>query len=69
MYKYDFLEERQQASADQTSADQEGTDEGQVEQAGGKRRRVRIPWDALLAEDREQVGVRTLRGMIFPWKE
>jgi hypothetical protein len=30
---------------------------------------VRVPWDALLAEDREQVGVRTLRGMIFPWKE
>ncbi len=69
MYKYDFLETRQQASADQ-----EGEDAGQVEQAGGsdagrRRRRVRIPWDALLAEDREQVGVRTLRGMIFPWKE
>lgn len=65
MYKYDFLEKRQQ----------EAEDEGQVEQAGGsdaggrRRRRVRIPWDALLAEDREQVGVRTLRGMIFPWKE
>ena len=64
MYKYDFLEKRQQDSANQA-----GEDEGQVEQAGGKRRRVRIPWDALLAEDREQVGVRTLRGMIFPWKE
>ncbi len=59
MYKYDFLEKRQQ----------DAEDAGQVEQAGGKRRRVRIPWDALLAEDREQVGVRTLRGMIFPWKE
>ena len=28
-----------------------------------------IPWDALLYDDRERVGKRTLRGMIFPWKE
>ncbi len=28
-----------------------------------------IPWDILLREDRERVGRRTLRGMIFPWKE
>ena len=31
--------------------------------------RRRIPWDALLVEDREQVGARTLRGMIFPWRD
>jgi hypothetical protein len=31
--------------------------------------RRRIPWDALLVEDRERVGKRTLKGMIFPWKE
>ncbi len=28
-----------------------------------------IPWDALLFDDRERVGKRTLRGMIFPWKD
>lgn len=28
-----------------------------------------IPWDVLLYDDRERVGKRTLRGMIFPWKE
>jgi hypothetical protein len=28
-----------------------------------------IPWDALIYDDRERVGKRTLRGMIFPWKE
>ncbi len=28
-----------------------------------------IPWDALLLADREKVGKRTLKGMIFPWKE
>lgn len=28
-----------------------------------------IPWGALLMEEREKVGPRTLRGMIFPWKE
>lgn len=31
--------------------------------------RRKIPWDALLIDDRERVGERTLRGMIFPWKE
>jgi hypothetical protein len=31
--------------------------------------RKQIPWDALLVDDRERVGKRTLRGMIFPWKE
>ncbi len=28
-----------------------------------------VPWDELLAEDRELVGKRTLKGMFFPWKE
>ncbi|HOX31695.1 MAG TPA: hypothetical protein PLB91_05150 [Spirochaetales bacterium] len=32
-------------------------------------KRGEIPWDELLAEDRELVGPRTLKGMIFPWKE
>jgi hypothetical protein len=31
--------------------------------------RKQIPWDALLIDDRDRVGKRTLRGMIFPWKE
>jgi hypothetical protein len=38
-----------------------------LEKNPGDRRR--IPWDALLVEDRERVGKRTLKGMIFPWKE
>lgn len=29
----------------------------------------KIPWAALLIEDKEKVGPRTLRGMIFPWKD
>jgi hypothetical protein len=29
----------------------------------------KVPWDALLVEDRERVGKRTFKGMIFPWKE
>lgn len=29
----------------------------------------KIPWETLLIEDREKVGKRTLKGMIFPWKE
>ncbi|WP_020613891.1 hypothetical protein [Sediminispirochaeta bajacaliforniensis] len=31
--------------------------------------RRKIPWDALLVEERELVGHRSLKGMIFPWKE
>ena len=39
-----------------------------LEQNPGVNKRS-IPWDALLVEDRERVGKRTLKGMIFPWKE
>jgi uncharacterized membrane protein YesL len=31
--------------------------------------RKNIPWETLIAEEREKVGPRTLKGMIFPWKE
>jgi hypothetical protein len=31
--------------------------------------RKEIPWNDLLYEDRERVGHRSLRGMIFPWKD
>lgn len=39
------------------------------QQTGEKGRRRKIPWDALLIDEQEKVGHRTLRGMIFPWKE
>ena len=39
-----------------------------LEEHGDADRRA-IPWDALLYDERERVGKRTLRGMIFPWKE
>lgn len=29
----------------------------------------KIPWENLLQADQEKVGKRTLKGMIFPWKE
>ena len=31
--------------------------------------RKAIPWDDLLYEEREAVGPRSLKGMIFPWKD
>jgi len=31
--------------------------------------RKKIPWAELLSEDKELVGTRTLKGMIFPWKD
>jgi hypothetical protein len=39
-----------------------------MESTGSKDRR-HIPWDTLLEEENELVGNRTLKGMIFPWKE
>jgi len=31
--------------------------------------RKQIPWDALLIDERNKVGPRTFKGMIFPWKD
>lgn len=31
--------------------------------------RKHIPWEALMMEEKERLGTRTLKGMIFPWKE
>ena len=31
--------------------------------------RKNIPWDELLYEEKEKIGTRTIKGMIFPWKE
>jgi uncharacterized membrane protein YesL len=31
--------------------------------------RKKIPWNALIREEREKVGTRTLKGTIFPWKD
>jgi len=39
-----------------------------IEKNPGKSRKS-IPWDALLIDEREKTGQRTLKGMIFPWKE
>ncbi|MCL2270344.1 MAG: hypothetical protein FWC24_03265 [Treponema sp.] len=32
-------------------------------------KRRNIPWDAILIEEREKTGTRTLRNIIFPWKD
>jgi hypothetical protein len=31
--------------------------------------RRKIPWDALLIDEKDRVGSRSIRGMIFPWKD
>ena len=33
------------------------------------RKRRAIPWDAILIEEREKTGTRSLRSFIFPWKD
>jgi len=32
-------------------------------------KRNKIPWTELLYEEKEKIGTRTIKGMIFPWKE
>jgi hypothetical protein len=32
-------------------------------------KRRKIPWDAILIEEREKTGTRSLRNFIFPWKD
>ena len=34
-----------------------------------KKERRQIPWEELIYEDRQMMGKRTLRGMLFPWKD
>ncbi len=34
-----------------------------------RRRKPEIPWRALLREERERIGPRSLRNFIFPWKD
>jgi hypothetical protein len=37
--------------------------------ANDRAARRRIPWDALLIDEREKTGTRTLKNFIFPWKD
>jgi hypothetical protein len=38
-------------------------------EATPSRKRRKIPWDAILIEEREKTGTRTLKNFIFPWKD
>jgi len=38
-------------------------------EANPEANRKKIPWDALLIEEREKTGVRTFKNFIFPWKD
>lgn len=53
LYKYDWLEEMENKNPDFAKT---------------RSRRVRVPWNELLAEDKELLGPRKLRSFLFPWK-
>lgn len=38
-------------------------------EANPEANRRKIPWDALLIDEREKTGTRTLKSFIFPWKD
>ena len=42
--------------------------EANPDETGSKKRR-KIPWDALLIDEREKTGTRSFRNFIFPWKD
>jgi hypothetical protein len=42
--------------------------EANPEEVPSKKRR-KIPWDAILIEEREKTGTRSLKNFIFPWKD
>jgi hypothetical protein len=54
MYKYDWLEKNQE----------------EISKSKGKNflGKVKIPWAELIAEDKEQLGHRTVLDLIFPWR-
>jgi hypothetical protein len=56
LLKYDWLEGQKKLS---------GTGEG----GGPAKSRSPIPWDELLAEEREKTGNRSWRDFLFPWKQ
>ena len=57
LMKYDWLEANPQVP--------EAADAGSSQGAG----RRKIPWDAILIDEREKTGTRSLRNFIFPWKD
>jgi hypothetical protein len=42
--------------------------EANPEFAASPKKRKKIPWDAILIEEREKTGTRTFKNFIFPWK-
>ena len=55
LLKYDYL--------DNITANQDNI----LQETGQKR--IKIPWNELLIEEREKTGERGLKSLIFPWKE
>jgi hypothetical protein len=53
LLKYDWLEENPPA----------------VTEGAIKPKRPKIPWDALLIDDRDRTGTRSFKSFIFPWKD
>ncbi len=55
-YKYQYIQQLSQETQERL--------EGQ-----NNHKKLAIPWRALLREEREQIGPRSLRNLIFPWKD
>ena len=63
LLKYDWLTAEKETPAENTAA-------ADTEAAGlQSRKKIPIPWDQLLAEERESTGERSWKSFIFPWKE
>ena len=78
LMKYDWLESegaRDSAAEAEGAANGEATGSATNGDAGAARGssrslyRKKIPWDAILIDEREKTGNRSLKSFIFPWKD
>ena len=63
LFKYDWLETSAAAGSDVKLG------ANVAPNASSRTGKNQIPWDTILAEEREKTGTRSLKNLIFPWKE
>ena len=69
LYKYDWLEEKENEFAENLKKSEASGEDVSTQTFNPKQLRKQIPWDKLLEEDKEILGKRTFKNFIFPWKD
>lgn len=69
LYKYDWLEEKENEFAENLKKSEDAGEDVSGQTFSPKQLRKQIPWDKLLEQDKEILGKRTFKNFIFPWKD